>query len=69
MLATNASAYNFAIKNADGVTIYYNYTNNNTEVEVTYTTQLYDYYSGSVVIPNEVTYNNKTIIIAFIFWL
>ena len=62
MLATNASAYDFAVKNADSVMIYYNYTNNNTEVEVTYKTETdyYDY-SGSVVIPKEVTYENKTL--------
>ena len=61
MLATNASAYDFAVKNADGVMFYYNYTNKNTEAEVTYKTQFYDDYSGAVVIPNEVTYNNKTL--------
>ena len=63
MLSTNASAYDFAVKNADGVIIYYNYINNKTEAEVTYKTDFIDYsdYSGSVVIPKEVTYNNKTL--------
>ena len=28
MLSTNASAYDFAVKNADGVMIYYNYYSN-----------------------------------------
>ena len=62
MLATSASAYDFEVKNADGVTIYYNYTNNNTEVEVSYKTEKkYNDYSGSVVIPKEVTYENNTL--------
>ena len=63
MLSTNASAYDFEVKNADGVIIYYNYINNKTEAEVTYKTDFIDYsdYSGSVVIPTEVTYNNKTL--------
>ena len=63
MLATNASAYDFEVKNADGVMIYYNYINNKTEAEVTYKTDFIDYgdYSGSVVIPTEVTYNNNTL--------
>ena len=63
MLSTNASAYDFEVENADGVIIYYNYINNKTEAEVTYKTDFIDYgdYSGSVVIPTEVTYNNKTL--------
>ena len=46
------------VANADGVTIYYNYTNNGTELEVTrgYTSK----YSGKIVIPEEVTYMNRT---------
>ena len=58
-------AYDFAIENADGVTIYYHYINDGTELEVTY--QSYDrwdlnnsYYSGSVVIPEEVTFMKRT---------
>ena len=64
MLATNASAYDFEVKNADGVMIYYNYINNETEACVTNKTDLamvFNDYSGSVVIPEEVTYNNKTL--------
>ena len=30
-----ASAYDIAVENSDGVTIYYNYYNNGTELEVT----------------------------------
>ena len=35
-LATNVNAYDFAVKNADGITIYYNYINSGKEVEVTF---------------------------------
>lgn len=35
-LAINVNAYDFKVANADGITIYYNYINNGTEVEVTY---------------------------------
>jgi len=63
MVGTKAWAYDIAVMNADGVTIYYNYINDGKELEVTYT--IYDYqwhyfYSGSVVIPEEVTYMNRT---------
>ena len=61
MLATNASAYDFEVENADGVMIYYDYVNNKTEAVVTYKTKDYNSYSGSVVIPTEVTYNNNTL--------
>ena len=64
MLATNASAYDFEVKNADGVIIYYNYINNETEACVTNKTDfamVFNDYSGSVVIPTEVTYNNNTL--------
>ena len=54
----NSFAYDLAVKNADGVTIYYNYINNRNELEVTwngvYTT------SEPIVIPEEVTYMNNT---------
>lgn len=57
MIGTKAFAYDIAVKNADGVTIYYNYINDVKELEVTrgQTT-----YSGSVVIPEDVTYMNRT---------
>ena len=62
MLSTNALAYDFAVKNADGVIIYYNYINNKTEAEVTYSVaKVYNDYSGSVVIPKEVTFNKRTL--------
>ena len=61
MLSTNASAYDFKVENADGVMIYYDYVNNKTEAVVTYKTKDYNSYSGSVVIPKEVTYNKETL--------
>ena len=57
MVGTKALAYDFEAKNADGVTICYNYINDGKELEVTGT---YGSYSGSVVIPEEVTYMNRT---------
>ena len=59
MLSTNALAYDFAVKNANGVMIYYNYANNKKEASVTYNKENRASYSGSVVIPKEVTYEKK----------
>ena len=50
-----AYAYDIAVNNTDGVTIYYNYSNNGQELEVTSGS-----YSGSVSIPEEVTFMNRT---------
>ena len=60
MMGVNAFAYEFAVENADGVTIYYNYINDGKELEVTYRSISYSSYSGNVVIPEEVTYMNRT---------
>ena len=49
-----------AVKNADGVTIYYNYINNNTELEVTYNNSLSYRGHKVVVIPEKVTYMSRT---------
>ena len=56
-------AYDIAVENEDGVTIYYNYINGGTELEVT---SGYSYsglnnlsYSGSVNIPEEVIYMSR----------
>ena len=57
MVGTNAWAYDIAVENADGVTIYYNYINDGKELEVT---RWGECYSGTVVIPEEVTYMNRT---------
>ena len=59
MFCTRAMAYDIAVKNADSVTIYYNYINDKKDLEVTYETIHYDCYSGSVVIPEEVNYKKR----------
>ena len=52
-----ASAYDIAVENEDGVTIYYNYINNGTELEVAQG----DYLGVvNVNIPKEVTYMSRT---------
>ena len=58
MVGKKALAYDIEVKNADGVTIYYNYINDGKELEVTTKTIGSYKYSGSVVIPEEVTYMN-----------
>lgn len=55
--SSTALAYDIAAKNSDGKTIYYNYINAGTELEVTSG----DEYSGSIVIPAEVAYENSTL--------
>ena len=54
MMNNKAQAYDIAVKNADGVTIYYNFINNGTELEVAKA-----HYSGVVNIPETVTYMNR----------
>ena len=73
MLPMVASAYDIAVENADGKTIYFNYINNGTELQVTYKswsasgsygnlTYTYHGYEGvtELVIPEEVTYMERT---------
>ncbi len=65
LLPMMASAYDIAVQNADGISIYYNYINNGTELEVTYqvakfTVDNNEDYVGTVVIPEEVVYMNRT---------
>ena len=63
LLPLMASAHDIEVQNADGVTIYYNYINNGTELEVTFRGDNYyssDDYRGNVAIPEEVTYMNRT---------
>ena len=64
MMGINAFAYDIAVENADGVTIYYNYINDGKELEVTFRGSYYDQYDneyqGNIVIPEEVTYMNRT---------
>ena len=57
IMNTNSFAYNIAVENADGVTIYYNWINNQTELEVTSNSVRY---TGAISIPSSVTYNGKT---------
>ena len=64
LLPLVASAHDIEVQNADGVTIYYNYINDGTELEVTFRGSSYNAYSneyqGNVVIPEEVTFMNRT---------
>ena len=53
-----ASAFDIAVENSDDVTIYYNYINNGTELEVT--SEGNYHYTGAVNIPEEVTYMSRT---------
>ena len=57
MFSTKALAYDVAVANEDGKTIYYNYITNGTELEVT---SNYSNYSGDVKIPETVTILNRT---------
>lgn len=63
---TKTFAYDLAVENADGVTIYYTYSNNNTELMVTFASQNYNSYYGEVNIPAKVTYNNKNLKVKYI---
>ena len=58
MVGLNTSAHDIEVKNADGVTIYYNYINNNTELVVTSCS--YNKYAGSIIIPASVIYEENT---------
>ena len=64
MTGAKASAHDISVKNSDEVTIYYVWTNNNTELAVSYRGSDYysysDEYSGNVVIPSSVVYNGNT---------
>ncbi|MBQ6161565.1 MAG: hypothetical protein IJK21_02820, partial [Prevotella sp.] len=59
LFSVTASAYDIAVEN-EGVTIYYNYTADGTELEVTFKEPSDRGYSGIVVIPDKVTYEGKT---------
>ena len=64
MTGAKAFAHDIEVKNSDDVTIYYVWTNNNTELAVSYGGWSYDSYSneytGEVVIPESVKYNGNT---------
>ena len=60
-MSATIRAYDIEVKNADGVTIYYNYINNATELEATSPRTYLLAYSDSIVLPEEVTYEDKTL--------
>ena len=64
MACNMASAHDIAVANIDGKTIYYNYNSDGSSVSVTYQGTYFSSYSyeytGTVVIPETVTYSGKT---------
>ena len=58
MIGVKAFTQDFSVANSDGITIFYNYINNGQELEVT-KGRGYNY-SGDIVIPEDVTYMNRT---------
>ena len=62
MFGTKAIAHDIEVANKDGVTIYYNWIKDKTELAVTYEgddPRSYDEYFGNVVIPESVDFNGK----------
>ena len=59
IVGVKAFAYDIEAKNEDGVTIYYNWINDKTELEVT-KRKYSNGYSGNIVIPNSITYEDKS---------
>ena len=59
MTGAKAFAYDIAVANDDGVTIYYVWTENNT-LAVSYGSRYFGDYTGDVVIPESVDYNGNT---------
>ena len=64
LMYISAFSHDIEVKNADGVTIYYNYSAEGKELIVTYQGSSYkeysNEYSGKVVIPETVTYDGKS---------
>jgi hypothetical protein len=66
LISLSAFSHDIQVANSDGVTIYYNWTNNKTELSVTYLGSDLDWrfnserYTGKVVIPESVIYDGKT---------
>lgn len=64
-ISANVFAHDIEVANADGVTIYYKWINDSTELAVSYRTvsdgsggyYIYHEYTGNVVIPESVIYN------------
>ena len=61
MVSNKVYAYDIAVENEEGVTIYYNYINGGEELEVTYKEINYISYLGAVLIPEEVIFENQTL--------
>ncbi len=61
MFRSKASAYDIEYKNAEGVTIYYNYINDGKDLEIVHTSCLEGDFGGDVVIPEEVNYMNRSL--------
>ena len=61
LLCLNVFAYDIEVPNNDGITIYYKYINDGKELEVTYgKTNDRTYRTSKMVIPEEVTFMNRT---------
>jgi hypothetical protein len=60
MMNFDAFAHDIAVENSDGVTIYYTFQNNNTELAVCNRNGYSTSYSGHVTIPESVTYDGTT---------
>ena len=64
MVGAKTFAHQISVKNSDGETIYYNFNSDGSSVSVTYLGTSYDYssneYSGEIVIPETITYSDKT---------
>lgn len=64
LFGTKAIAYDIVVKNSDSIAIFYNYINNDKELEVTcYSEEIVDpdIYYGDIAIPDEVLYKGKTL--------
>ena len=64
MACNVATAHDISVANSDGKTIYYNYNSDGSSVSVTYqgtySSSYSNEYTGDVVIPETVTYGDKT---------
>ena len=64
MASYKSYAHDIAVENEDGVTIYYDYINEGNELAVTYKGYSYYFYepsySGNIIIPENVTFMNRT---------
>ncbi len=64
MICSQTTAHDIEVANTDGVTLYYNWINNNTELAVSYrgtsSSSYLNEYTGNIVIPASITYNGKT---------